>query len=102
MSTEAPPQAAQGRARTLPPGYANEKEYLNEMLTRKAFYREMRQYDANRVGPLRQWVAYKSQPLWRRAWQQVAGWWEREVAWPLEEPAWWPERLSWTAAEEDE
>lgn len=79
-----------------------EAEHMNKLLTRREVLQTVRQYDEANVDPLRQWVAYKSQPLWRRAWQQAAGWWEREVTWPPQEPGWWPERLSWTDDEEDE
>lgn len=80
-------------------GYANQKEYMNELLTRKQVLDTLRKYDRENVEPLRQWVQYKSQPLWRRAKQRVEAWWDHEWTWPPREPSWWPDLLSWQTEE---
>lgn len=83
-------------------GHANKKEYMNELLTRKQVLATLRKYDRENVDHLRQWIHYKSQPIWRRAKQRVEAWWAREWTWPPREPSWWPESLSWETEEEEE
>jgi len=77
-----------------PQGYANWKEYWNNLPTRREVHQEIRPqilpaYHRQYVEPLETWW---NLPLSRRAWELAKAWPERELVWPPHLP-WWVHSL---------